>query len=150
MLIPFSIVWNLGFGLRGPPGFLQAVLAANGDDARGAALVILAILASAAGGTALAAPFVASGLLGPALVAFAHFSRRGALPCGSAARETAPATFVVKSRRRRAAPEGATPPPVSAATAASPPALLRRQARLVEQRSLRQSGRASARAGSAR
>jgi MFS transporter, DHA1 family, multidrug resistance protein len=70
MLIPFSIVWNLGFGLRGPPGFLQAVLAANGDDARGAALVILAILATAAGGTALAAPFVASGLLGPAMVAF--------------------------------------------------------------------------------
>jgi MFS transporter, DHA1 family, multidrug resistance protein len=71
MLIPFSIVWNLGFGLRGPPGFLQAVLAAKGDDARGAALVILAILASAAGGTALAAPFVASGLLGPAIVAAA-------------------------------------------------------------------------------
>jgi MFS transporter, DHA1 family, multidrug resistance protein len=70
MLIPFSIVWNLGFGLRGPPGFLQAVLAANGDDARGAALVILAMLASAAGGTALAAPFVALGLLGPAMVAF--------------------------------------------------------------------------------
>jgi hypothetical protein len=71
MLIPFSIVWNLGFGLRGPPGFLQAVLAAHGDDARGAALVILAILASASGGTALAAPYVASGLLGPAMVAFA-------------------------------------------------------------------------------
>ncbi len=71
MLIPFSIVWNLGFGLRGPPGFLQAVLAANGDDARGAAFVILALLLTTAGGTALAAPFVASGLLGPAFVAAA-------------------------------------------------------------------------------
>ena len=51
--------------------FLQAVLAAEGDDARGAALVILAILLTAAGGTALAAPFVASGLLGVAVVAAA-------------------------------------------------------------------------------
>ena len=71
MLIPLSIVLNLGFGLRGPPGFLQAVISATGDDARGAALVILAILMTAAGGTALAAPFVASGLLGVALVAAA-------------------------------------------------------------------------------
>jgi MFS transporter, DHA1 family, multidrug resistance protein len=71
MLIPCSIVWNLGFGLRGPPGFLQAVLAARGDDARGAALVILAILLTTAGGTALAAPFVASGLLGLAIIAAA-------------------------------------------------------------------------------
>ena len=71
MLLPLSVVVNLGFGLRGPPGFLQAVLAANGDDARGAALVILAILLTTAGGTALAAPFVASGLLGVAIVASA-------------------------------------------------------------------------------
>ena len=71
MLIPFSIVVNLGFGLRGPPGFLEAVRAAKGDDARGAALVILAILLTAAAGTALAAPFVASGLLGLAFVAAA-------------------------------------------------------------------------------
>jgi MFS transporter, DHA1 family, multidrug resistance protein len=39
MLLPLTVVLNLGFGLRGPPGFLQAVLAADGDDARGAALV---------------------------------------------------------------------------------------------------------------
>ncbi|WP_158814888.1 MFS transporter [Methylocapsa sp. S129] len=71
MLLPLSIVLNLGFGLRGPPGFLQAVLAAGGDDARGAALVILAILLTVAGGTALAAPSVASGLLGVAMVASA-------------------------------------------------------------------------------
>jgi MFS family permease len=71
MLLPLSMVLNVGFGLRGPPGFLAAVLAADGDDARGAALVILAILLTAAGGTALAAPFVASGLLGVAVVAAA-------------------------------------------------------------------------------
>jgi MFS transporter, DHA1 family, multidrug resistance protein len=71
MLLPLSMVLNLGFGLRGPPGFLRAVEAAGGDDARGAALVILAMLLTAAGGTALAAPFVASGLTGAAMVAAA-------------------------------------------------------------------------------
>ena len=71
MLLPLSVVLNFGFGLRGPPGFLAAVVAAGGDDARGAALVILAILLTVAGGAALAAPFVASGLLGVALVASA-------------------------------------------------------------------------------
>ncbi len=71
MLIPFSIVVNLGFGLRGPPGFLEAVRAARNDDTRGAALVILAILMTAAAGTAIAAPFVASGLSGLAGVAAA-------------------------------------------------------------------------------
>jgi MFS transporter, DHA1 family, multidrug resistance protein len=71
MLIPLSIVMNFGFGLRGPPGFLEAVRAARGDDARGAALAILTILLTAAAGTALAAPFVASGLPGLAAVAAA-------------------------------------------------------------------------------
>jgi MFS transporter, DHA1 family, multidrug resistance protein len=71
MLLPLSMVLNLGFGLRGPPGFLRAVEAAGGDDTRGAALVILAMLLTAAGGTALAAPFVASGLTGAAMVAAA-------------------------------------------------------------------------------
>jgi DHA1 family bicyclomycin/chloramphenicol resistance-like MFS transporter len=70
-LIPPWIVWNLGFGLRGPPGFLQAVIAARGDDSRGSALVILAILLTAALGAALAAPYVASGLTGAAAVAAA-------------------------------------------------------------------------------
>jgi MFS family permease len=54
---------NLGLGLRGPPGFHRAVLAARGDDARGAALVVVAILASTAAGTALVAPFITHGLL---------------------------------------------------------------------------------------
>jgi predicted MFS family arabinose efflux permease len=70
-LIPIWIVWNLGFGLRGPPGFLQAVIAAQGDDSRGSALVILAILFTIAIGAAIAAPFVASGLTGAAAVAAA-------------------------------------------------------------------------------
>lgn len=54
---------NLGLGLRGPPGFYRAVLAAQGDDARGAALVILGILLTAAGGTALVAPWITEGLV---------------------------------------------------------------------------------------
>jgi predicted MFS family arabinose efflux permease len=60
---------NLGLGLRGPPGFFRAILASNGDDARGAALMILAILATTAVGTAIAAPFVTAGIAPLALVA---------------------------------------------------------------------------------
>lgn len=54
---------NMGFGLRGPPGFLRAVVASRGDDARGAALVVLAILSTSAAGTALVAPFITMGLV---------------------------------------------------------------------------------------
>ncbi|HYE39740.1 MAG TPA: MFS transporter [Ramlibacter sp.] len=54
---------NLGLGLRGPPGFYQAIAAAGGDDSRAAALVVLAVLLTTAAGTALAAPWVTSGLL---------------------------------------------------------------------------------------
>jgi MFS transporter, DHA1 family, multidrug resistance protein len=61
---------NTGMGLRGPPGFHRAVVAARGDDARGAALVVLAILSSTALGTALAAPFVSYGLVPIALASF--------------------------------------------------------------------------------
>lgn len=62
-MLPFLFVpMNLGLGLRGPPGFLLAVLASHGDDARGSALVILFILLTAAAGTAIAAPFIARGL----------------------------------------------------------------------------------------
>jgi hypothetical protein len=53
---------NLGLGLRGPPGFFRAILASDGDDARGAALVILFILATTATGTAIAAPLVTAGI----------------------------------------------------------------------------------------
>lgn len=60
---------NLGLGLRGPPGFHQAILASSGDDARGAALVVVATLGSSAAGTALVAPFITRGLLPVALAA---------------------------------------------------------------------------------
>lgn len=60
---------NAGLGLRGPPGFYRAVLAARGDDARGSALVVLAILAVTAGGTAAAAPLIEHGLLPLAAIA---------------------------------------------------------------------------------
>jgi len=61
---------NLGLGLRGPPGFHRAVVAARGDDARGAALVVVAILGSTAAGTALVAPFITRGLLPLGLACF--------------------------------------------------------------------------------
>lgn len=54
---------NLGFGFRGPPGFYRALQAAHGDDARAAALIILAVLLTAAVGTAALAPFIGGGLV---------------------------------------------------------------------------------------
>jgi hypothetical protein len=54
---------NLGLGLRGPPGFYRAVVAAGDNDSRGAALLILFILGIAAGGTAAVAPFISQGLV---------------------------------------------------------------------------------------
>jgi hypothetical protein len=59
-----------GLGLRGPPGFFRAVIAARGDDARGAALVILFILGIAAISTALVAPLLLGGLAPVAGIAF--------------------------------------------------------------------------------
>jgi MFS transporter, DHA1 family, multidrug resistance protein len=67
---------NLGLGLRGPPGFYRAIVAANGDDARGAALVLVAILSTTAIGTAVAAPFVILGIAPLAGIA-------AAVSCGS-------------------------------------------------------------------
>jgi hypothetical protein len=58
---------------------MRAVVAARGDDARGAALVVLAILLAAAGGTALAAPFIGAGL--PALAAIAAAISCAAVLC---------------------------------------------------------------------
>lgn len=60
---------NTGLGLRGPPGFYRTIVAARGDDARGAALVILFILGAAAIGTAAAAPFIERGLTPLAAIA---------------------------------------------------------------------------------
>jgi MFS family permease len=54
---------NFGLGLRGPPGFFRAVQASGDDDARGAALVILAILLTTALGTAAVAPLITLGLV---------------------------------------------------------------------------------------
>ena len=62
---------NGGFGLRGPAGFLRAIVAAGGDDSRAAALVILAILSSTALGTVVVAPWITVGLVPVAAVASA-------------------------------------------------------------------------------
>jgi MFS transporter, DHA1 family, multidrug resistance protein len=62
---------NSGLGLRGPPGFFRAVIASHGDDARGAALVILGIVGITALGTAAVAPFIEPGLVPLALAASA-------------------------------------------------------------------------------
>lgn len=67
LFVPF----NIGLGLRGPAGFHGAVVAAKGDDARGAAIVVVAILAVAAAGTAVVAPFITFGLLPMALASTA-------------------------------------------------------------------------------
>ena len=62
---------NLGLGFRGPPGFYRAVVAARGDDARGSAVVLVAILTTTAAGTAIAAPFVTLGMAPLAAIAAA-------------------------------------------------------------------------------
>lgn len=79
LLALLFIPMNLGLGFRGPPGFFQAVLAAKGDDTRGAAVVVLAILLTTAAGTAAAAPLIASGLT--ALSAVAAVISTGAVAC---------------------------------------------------------------------
>jgi MFS family permease len=66
LFIPF----NAGLGFRGPPGFLRAVISADGQDDRGSSLVVLAIFLVASGGTALLAPFVEQGLVAVAACAF--------------------------------------------------------------------------------
>ena len=70
--LPYLFVpMNVGLGLRGPPGFLRAIIAGGGDDDRAASLMILAITGVSAGGTALFAPFIESGLLALSLAATA-------------------------------------------------------------------------------
>ncbi len=63
VLAMLFVPMNLGLGLRGPPGFYQAVVAAGEDSARGAALVILAVQLTAAAGTVLAAEWIVQGLV---------------------------------------------------------------------------------------
>lgn len=63
MVTALFVPLNSGLGLRGPPGFYRAVLASHGDDARGSALVVLAIMAITAGGTAVVAGFIERGLV---------------------------------------------------------------------------------------
>ncbi|PCI32931.1 MAG: MFS transporter [Alphaproteobacteria bacterium] len=62
VLIPAFIPLNAGLGLRGGPGFMKALEAAEHDDARGSALIILAVTVIASLGTAALAPFISSGL----------------------------------------------------------------------------------------
>ena len=53
---------NFGLGIRGPVGFLRAIIAGAGDDDRASSLLFLAITILSAGGTALLAPFIEQGL----------------------------------------------------------------------------------------
>jgi predicted MFS family arabinose efflux permease len=68
-LTAIFVPMNIGLGLRGPPGFFQALVAAGDNDARGGALVIILVLAIGALGTGLVAPWLAMGLLPLALTA---------------------------------------------------------------------------------
>ncbi|MEO0345228.1 MAG: MFS transporter [Pseudomonadota bacterium] len=70
-LVPLFVPMNFGLGLRGPPGFYAAIVNADGDDARGSALLILAVMLATALGTAVAAPMIDGGLLPLALVSLA-------------------------------------------------------------------------------
>jgi MFS family permease len=68
------LLLNIGLALRGPPGFHRAIIA-SGDDARGSALTVMAILLTASAGTACVAPLITHGLaplsVGAALLAIA-------------------------------------------------------------------------------
>ena len=79
MVALLAVPMGAGLGVRGPPGFLHAMLASRGDDVRGAALVILFILLAAAGGTAAAAPFITKGLA--ALAGFASAISSASVLC---------------------------------------------------------------------
>lgn len=64
-------VLNVGLGVRGGPGFVRALSAARGDDDRASALLIFFITGVAAGGTAVVAPFITSGLVALTMTVFA-------------------------------------------------------------------------------
>jgi MFS family permease len=61
VIVPIWVLTNGAFGLRGPIGFHQAIVASKGDHSRGAALVVAGILGFTAAGTASAAPFLSYG-----------------------------------------------------------------------------------------
>lgn len=63
VVLPLFALNGFGFGLRGPIGFHQAIVAGDGDDGRAAALVVLMVLVTAAAGTAFVAPYLEHGLL---------------------------------------------------------------------------------------
>nr|WP_286675152.1 MFS transporter [Pseudomonas subflava] len=67
MVTLMFLLLNAGLGLRGPVGFHAAMVAANGDDARASAIVVIAMLGATSLGTALVAPFIERGLLAPAV-----------------------------------------------------------------------------------
>ncbi|MFC3052460.1 MFS transporter [Kordiimonas pumila] len=62
LLFMFWIL-NTGLGLRGGPGFVQALSASNGDDDRASAILLVAVTGFAAIATALVAPFIQYGLI---------------------------------------------------------------------------------------
>ena len=64
----FAVV-NLGLGIRGLSGFYKALLAAGDNGSGGSAVVILAVMLTAAGGTGAVAPWIEDGLLPLALAA---------------------------------------------------------------------------------
>ncbi|MEM7098057.1 MAG: MFS transporter [Pseudomonadota bacterium] len=59
----FSVFVNIGLGIRGPAGFYRALHAAEDNESRGSALVILAVMLTTALGTVMVAPFVDQGLM---------------------------------------------------------------------------------------
>ena len=65
------VVVNVGLGLRGPTGFFAALGAAEGNESRAAAIVLVATFLVVGLGTAIAAPFVATGLVELAAVSLA-------------------------------------------------------------------------------
>lgn len=71
MLWALFVPFNMGLGFRGPPAFYQALVATDGDDARGSALLVLFLMLITAAGTALAAPWIEHGLIPLAVAATA-------------------------------------------------------------------------------
>ena len=78
-LTPIFILVNSGLGFRGPPGFLRAIMAGQGDDDRASSLTILWIFGIAALGTAAVSPFIEDGLI-PLAIAGAGL-QLGAMLC---------------------------------------------------------------------